>query len=102
MTVRTALSTDAAKVRSIDPGDTIVVMETGVYNGHQRGRIGDSEWVSLVTAKGKVLASSGDKHDIKHDKKHDTKKHKKKHDDKEKNKKKKKKHGKEKHTDHKK
>ena len=57
MTVRTALSTDAAKVRSIDPGDTIVVMETGVYNGHQRGRIGESEWVSLVTVKGKVLAT---------------------------------------------
>ena len=57
MTVRTALSTDAAKVRSIDPGDTIVVMETGVHNGHQRGRIGESEWVSLVTAKGKVLAT---------------------------------------------
>jgi|EP01043_Picozoa_sp_COSAG02_P023129 hypothetical protein len=34
----------------------VKVLEQAICDGHQRGKIGPAEWISLTTAQGKVLA----------------------------------------------
>ena len=54
-TVRQAISTNSHEVRVLAAGATVQVLERGVFEGHQRVRIGENEWASQVTAKGSVL-----------------------------------------------
>ena len=55
-TVRKAISLDSKQQFTLDPGDTVAVLEEGQADGHHRVRIGGNEWMSIRTAKGAVLA----------------------------------------------
>jgi hypothetical protein len=55
ITVRRTMSTSSPKVRQLKPGTTVTVYERGESEGSERVRIGDDEWTTAVTAKGKVL-----------------------------------------------
>ena len=56
-TVRKGASVQSGEVRQIDPDTVVLVLEEAENDGHQRARIGVNEWLSLVTGKGKVLAT---------------------------------------------
>ena len=55
ITVRRTMSTSSPKVRQLKPGTTVTVYERGESEGSKRVRIGDDEWATAVTVKGKVL-----------------------------------------------
>jgi hypothetical protein len=53
--VRAGISTKAKRNRIIPVGTIVTVLEFGQSNGHRRGRISETEWLSVTTAKGTVL-----------------------------------------------
>jgi hypothetical protein len=55
-TVRSDASPNSKMLGTLEPGDTIVVLEEAQCDGHHRARIGTKRWISLMTPKGKVLA----------------------------------------------
>lgn len=55
-TVRSDASPNSKMLGTLEPGDTIVVLEETHRDGHHRARIGTKRWISLVTPKGSVLA----------------------------------------------
>jgi hypothetical protein len=55
-TVRAGPSvSQAATTRKLQPGETVMVVEQAQCEGHLRGRISATEWVSIQTANGKHL-----------------------------------------------
>ena len=50
-TVRMGMAMGSTAVRELQPRTEIVVMEQGLADGHQRGRIGDNQWISLRTVR---------------------------------------------------
>ena len=50
-TVRMGMAMGSTAVRDLQPRAEIVVLEQGLADGHQRGRIGDNQWISLRTVR---------------------------------------------------
>ena len=50
-TVRMGMAMGSTAVRELQPRTEIVVLEQGLADGHQRGRIGDNQWISLRTVR---------------------------------------------------
>lgn len=57
--VRTGPSLSNSVVRKLGPKCQVMVFEECFCDGHSRGRIGPDQWISIRTAKGKVLAIRG-------------------------------------------
>jgi hypothetical protein len=53
--VRSSAVLSSPEMELIKPGETVQVLERTTVNGHQRARIGDGKWISLVTSKGSHL-----------------------------------------------
>eukprot|EP01050_Picozoa_sp_SAG11_P037976 SAG11_NODE_15259_length_583_cov_4.547521_1_plen_83_part_10 len=49
-TVRNGVSLRSAAVRQLQPGTLVSVLERAQSDGHRRGRISQTEWVSIMTA----------------------------------------------------
>jgi hypothetical protein len=56
---RVSKSTTSKVVRTLAPGEVVVVIEETYSNGHHRARIGDHEWVSIETSTGKIVMRPG-------------------------------------------
>lgn len=57
--VRTGPSLSSPVVRELPPKYEVTIFEERSCDGHNRGRIGPGQWMSIQTAKGKVLAVPG-------------------------------------------
>jgi surface protein len=57
--VRSGISIKAVHTRTLEPGTIVSVLEQGKCDGHHRGRISPTEWVSITTARGSVLLAPG-------------------------------------------
>ena len=55
-TVRNKVSVSSKEVRVLEPGTIVTVIKQRNSGGHRRAQIGDGEWISLVTKRGRVLA----------------------------------------------
>jgi hypothetical protein len=58
-TLRAGPSVSSPAVRQIGPRCEVMIFEQVTCDGHHRGRIGPAEWLSIQTAKGKMLAIPG-------------------------------------------
>lgn len=54
--VRTDVSIESTQVGILHPGDVVNALEYSRDSGHERVRIGENQWISMVTAKGNRLA----------------------------------------------
>eukprot|EP01047_Picozoa_sp_COSAG01_P040572 COSAG01_NODE_3427_length_6093_cov_9.704943_2_plen_806_part_00 len=59
-TVREQSSIDSREIRKLQAGEIVSVLDYDSCDGHARVRISDGEWVSKVTASGRVLLGSPD------------------------------------------
>ena len=61
-TVRMGMATGSTAVRELQPRTEIVVLEQGLADGHQRGRIGDNQWISLRTVRSSASGRQRQRH----------------------------------------